>query len=76
MLQFGMSTKLVSLARMTTSDSAFQVRTQSELTETVSINKGLKQGAGLAPLLFNSALESATSNPSTDANDTLIHYKL
>jgi hypothetical protein len=51
--------------------STFQVRIQSELTETVSTNKGLKQDE-LAPLLFNIAPENAIRNLPIDTNGTLI----
>jgi hypothetical protein len=34
-----------------------QVKVQTELTDTFEIRQGLKQGDGLAPMLFNLALE-------------------
>jgi hypothetical protein len=34
-----------------------QAKVQTELTDTFEIRQGLKQGAGLAPVLFNPALE-------------------
>jgi hypothetical protein len=71
MLQFGIPTKLVRVTRMTMAGSTFQVRIQSEVTETVSPNKGLKQDE-LAPLLFNIAPENAIRNLPIDTNCTLI----
>jgi sorting nexin-29 len=73
MLQFGILTKLVRLTKIIMADSAFHVQIQSELTETVSTNKGLKNGDGLAPLLFNTALESAIRNLAIDTHGTFIH---
>jgi hypothetical protein len=38
-------------------DSAFYIKIQTELTEPTTTRNGLKQGDGLAPLLFNIVLE-------------------
>jgi hypothetical protein len=40
---------------MTSTES--QVRLQTEVTDSIATEQGLKQGDGLAPLLFNLALE-------------------
>jgi hypothetical protein len=53
---FGAS-KLIRLIRMAMTDVKAQVKINAKLTEPFMIRWGLKQGDGLAPLLFNMALE-------------------
>jgi hypothetical protein len=48
-----------------------QVKVQTDLTTTFKIKQGLKQGDGLAPMLFNLALEYAIRKLPVDANGTL-----
>jgi hypothetical protein len=52
-----------------------QVKVQTELTDTFEIRQGLKQGDGLAPMLFNLALECVIRKLPADANGTL-EYKI
>jgi hypothetical protein len=54
---------------MTSTES--QVRLQTELTDSVATEQGLKQGDGLAPLLFNLALEFILWILSIDLEGTL-----
>jgi hypothetical protein len=51
-----------------------QVRLQTELTDSIATEQGLKQGDGLAPLLFNLALEFILRRLSIDLEGT-IEYK-
>lgn len=57
MLDLGIPAKLVSTTRMTMSHRTALVRVNNCLTNAFETNVGLKQGDGLAPLLFNLALE-------------------
>jgi sorting nexin-29 len=57
---------------MTSTES--QVRLQTELTDSIATEQGLKQGDGLAPLLFNLALEFILRRLSIDLEGTL-EYK-
>jgi hypothetical protein len=57
MYNVGMPSKLIMLVRATIKDSEDQVKAQTQLTELFKIRQGLKQGDGLAPLLFNLALD-------------------
>jgi hypothetical protein len=52
-----------------------QVKVQTELTDTFEIRQGLKQGDGLAPVLFNLALEYVIRKFPADAKGTL-EYKM
>jgi hypothetical protein len=52
-----------------------QVKVQTELTDTFEIRQGLKQGDGLAPMLFNLTLECVIRKLPADANGTL-EYKM
>jgi hypothetical protein len=51
-----------------------QVTVETELTDSINIEQGLKGGDGLAPLLFNLALEFVLRRLSTDLKGT-IEYK-
>jgi sorting nexin-29 len=62
----------VRLTKVTMEYSAFQVKIQTELTEPTITKKGLKQGDGLAPLLFNIVLEYIIRKSSINTDGTLI----
>jgi hypothetical protein len=47
------------------------VRIQNGLTNHFEVKRGLKQGDGLAPLLFNIVLEYAIRQLSVDVNSSL-----
>jgi hypothetical protein len=55
--EFGLPPKLVRLVRVTMTGTEAQVKVETELTDTCEIRQGMKQGDGLAPVLFNLALE-------------------
>jgi hypothetical protein len=59
---------------MTMTDVKAQVRINAKLTEPFMIRQGLKQGDGLAPLLFNMALEYVIRKLPVAQNATL-QYK-
>jgi hypothetical protein len=49
------------------------VKIQNDLTNHFEVKRGLKQGDGLAPLLFNIVLEYALRQLSVDVNSSLIY---
>jgi sorting nexin-29 len=59
MHEFNIPHKLIRLVRATIKNSEAQVKIQAQLKEPFKIKQGLKQGDGLAPSLFNLALEYA-----------------
>jgi hypothetical protein len=48
-----------------------KVEVQTEMTELFEIRDGLKQGDGLAPLLFNLVMELVVRKVTADRNDKL-----
>jgi sorting nexin-29 len=57
MHKFGIPDKLIRLVRATMTDTEAQVKIQAQLTDAFKIRQSLKQGDGLAPLLFTGTLE-------------------
>ena len=72
MLNFGIPAKLVRLTRMTMTNTVSQVRVQNRLTDLFETRTGLKQGDGLAPTLFNLALEYVIRAMNMDSSGTLL----
>jgi hypothetical protein len=71
MYEFGITPKLVRLVRATMTRTEAQVKVQTDLTTTFKIEQGLKQGNGLAPMIFNLVLEYVIRKLPVDANGTL-----
>ncbi|KAL4091440.1 hypothetical protein QTP88_026132 [Uroleucon formosanum] len=59
MEEFGIPYKLISLTKMCMEGTKYQVRVDNLLSDTFTVETGLKQGDALSPLLFNLALEKA-----------------
>jgi sorting nexin-29 len=76
MLYFGIPEKLIRLTKVTVEDSAFYVKIQTELTEPTTKRNGLKQGDGLAPLLFNIVLEYVIRKSNINTDGTLIYKSI
>jgi sorting nexin-29 len=76
MLYFGIPEKLIRLTKVSMEDSAFYVKLQTELTEPTTTRNGLKQGGGLAPLLFNIVLEYVIRKSSINTDGTLIYKSI
>lgn len=57
LLEFDIPAKLVRLIRMSMEGTVGRVKVGGGLTEEFGISQGLKQEDGLAPMLFNLALE-------------------
>ena len=54
---FGILNKLIRLTKATMEDSTYHVKIGTTMTDGFKIGNGLKQGDGMAPSLFNIALE-------------------
>jgi len=59
LIEFGISRKLVSLIKMSLTETYSRVRAGENVSDGFPISNGLKQGYALSPLLFNFALEYA-----------------
>ncbi|GAB0091157.1 hypothetical protein DMENIID0001_059670 [Sergentomyia squamirostris] len=74
MRELGIPSKLISLARMTISNSMCQVKVVGERSDVFRVSSGLRQGDALSPILFNLALEYAMRR--TGYNEkSCIYYK-
>jgi sorting nexin-29 len=73
MLLFRIPKKLIRLTKVTMKDSAFKVKI---LTEPTTTRKGLKQGDGLAPLLFNIVLEYIIRKSNINTDGILIYKSI
>jgi hypothetical protein len=70
---FGIPTKLVKLVSATMEGAKSCVKIQNDLTDHFEVKRGLKQGDGLAPVLFNIVLEYDIRQLSVDVNASLIY---
>ncbi|KAL4098346.1 hypothetical protein QTP88_022976 [Uroleucon formosanum] len=59
MTEFGIPKKLRNLVRMCMEGAHYKVRIDQTISETFTVETGLKQGDALSPVLFNLALEKA-----------------
>jgi hypothetical protein len=57
MHSFHVPVKIIRLVRLTVTSTQSQMGLKTGLTDSVTVEQGLKQGDGLAALLFNLALE-------------------
>ena len=71
MEEFGIPNKLISLAKMTLTDTKSRVRIRNKLSEAFDIKEGLRQGDPLATLLFNLILEAAVRFIGMDTSSTI-----
>lgn len=69
--EFNIPPKLVRLVKLTMSDVRCQVRIQSDCSQEFPSNKGLRQGDGLACLLFNLALEKTVRDAGIQTQGTI-----
>jgi sorting nexin-29 len=74
MHEFGIPDKLTSLVRTIMTDTDAQVKIQTQLTDPCVIKWGLKQGDGLAPSLFNLAMENIIRKLTLNVKGTLEHH--
>jgi sorting nexin-29 len=74
MREFGIPEKSVRLVELTLENTISSVTIQMEIGSFFQVKQGLKQGNGLAPLLFNLALEYVIRKLQVDIRHTL-EYK-
>jgi hypothetical protein len=74
MHEFDILDKLIRLVKATMTDTEAQVKIQAQLIDVFKIRQGFKQGDGLAPLLFNLALEYAIRKLSVNVKGTLEYH--
>jgi hypothetical protein len=65
--------RLIRLVRSTMKETKAQVRIQGQLTEEFEVKQGIKQGNGLAPILFNVELEYIIRKLTVSTNSTLLY---
>jgi hypothetical protein len=73
MAQFGIPNKLIRLMKATMENSTYYVKTRTIMTDGFKVGTGLKQGDGLAPNLFNIALEYIIRQLSVHNTSTTFH---
>jgi hypothetical protein len=69
-----MPNKLVEVVRATMTDTSSELKIQNEVTDIIVTRQGLKQGCGLAALLFSLAMGYVVRKVNIGTNDT-ISYK-
>ena len=73
MAHFGIANKLIRLTKATMENSNYYVKIGTIMTDGFKIGTGLKQGDGLAPNLFNIALEYVIRQLSIQTTSTKFH---
>lgn len=73
MREFGIPNKLTRLCRLTMTNVTSQVKIAGLLSRPINIFNGLRQGDGLACLLFNLALEKAIRDSGTATRGTIVN---
>jgi sorting nexin-29 len=73
MAYFGIPNKLISLTKATMEDSIYHVKIGTIMTDGFQVGNGLKQGDGLAPNLFNIALEYVIRQLSVQVTSTIFY---
>ena len=73
MEHFGIPNKLIRLAKATMQNSTYYLKIGTIMTDGFKVGIGLKQGDGLAPSLFNIALEYVVRQLSVQTTSTIFH---
>lgn len=76
LVNFNIPTKLVRLVKLTMENTVCQVKVGRELGQEFKVTRGLKQGDGLAPVLFNLTLESVIRKCRVDVASTLLNKSI
>ena len=71
--EFNTPNKLIRLTWMTMENTQSQVRIQSDLSDLITTQKGLRQGDSLACLLFNLAFEKVVRNAGVQMSGTIFY---
>jgi hypothetical protein len=73
MSHFGIPNKLIRLTKATMEDATYHVKIGTIMTDDFQLGNGLKQGDGLAPKLFNIALENVIRQLSIQVTSTIFY---
>ena len=73
MEHFGIPNKLIRLTKATMEDSTYHIKIGTLMTDGFKVGNGLKQGDGLAPNLFNIALEYVIRQLSVHVTSTIFY---
>ena len=73
MSEFNIPNTLIRLTWMTMENTQSQVRIQSDLSDLITTQKGLRQGDSLACLLFNLAFEKVVRNAGIQMSGTIFY---
>ena len=73
MSEFGIPSKLIRLTRMTMTNVNSQVKVAGSLSRSFPVRNGLRQGDGLACVLFNLALEKVIRDANIYNRGTILH---
>jgi hypothetical protein len=73
MVHFRIPNKLIRLTKATMEDSTCHVKIGMIMTDGFKVRTGLKQGDGLAPSLFNIALEYVIRQLSVQVTSTIFY---
>ena len=73
MAYFGIQSKLIRLTQVTMENSTYRVKIGTIMMDGFQVGTGLKQGDGLAPKLFNIALEYVIRKLSVQTTSTIFH---
>lgn len=71
--QQGIPSKIIRLIKMTMFQTNAHIKIQGGISEVFVYNGGLKQGDGLAPMLFNLTLDWVIKQTELDLNNTLLY---
>jgi hypothetical protein len=73
MVHFGIPNKLIRLTKATMENSTYYVKIGTIMMDGFTVETGLKQGDGLAPNLFNIALEYVVTQLSVQTTSSIFH---
>jgi hypothetical protein len=73
MAQFGIPGKLIRLTKASMENSTYHVKIGTIMTDGLKVGTGLKQGDGVAPILFNITLEYVIRQLSVQTTSTIFH---
>lgn len=71
MHNLGIPKKLVNLCRTITNEKYAVIKVGRKITNIIDMEKGVRQGDGIAPVLFNIALEIAIRRSKIQTNGTI-----